>query len=493
MGACNTNNKKKGQVFYLKTSAVSKLPKDLAAVPLEIKAITPSLLYNLLTKNHNNELMNQLKQYEVLDVRTHSEYSELHLHDSINLELREFYKKKLELPKEFKIVLNLKSLIIVGFDSSSSIPEETHYLIKEFERTGIKLNAIYILPHGLSEFIKTYSFFSHKSHPTIVRYFLPTLIFDRADIQGDHLQIIKRDSSSPGTGTHAPGAVTPQKIFVQLLSKFDSYFPEFLAEELGTHLIYFSADTQNLGAKYQNIGRKSLQGSSPQPDKYTFYYEKSAELNNLKKNQLKKLLKTRQNFIMVNDSASSTRVLEFFQDVLVNQLRIDRESLLRYIQERVPKFNVSNPEEPLLTQGNEPKKNRPSSAHKKETVEKIQKEEIDIMTRCDEFRVGFSSLKKECGSYSATQDLYNLIMRIVENIIKDPENEKFRKLNRANEKLQNTIFKYPSCVKILGIVGFFNKDPQGEIYVNSLDLSSIKLIRGDLELAFRKFSDAEKE
>ena len=105
----------------------------------------------------------------------------------------------------------------------------------------------------------------------------------------------------------------------------------------------------------------------------------------------------------------------------------------------------------------------------------------------------FRTLKKETGSYSSTQELYNLIMRIVENIIKDSENEKFRKLNKANEKLRNMIFKYPSCVKILGIVGFFHKDAQDEHYINALDSSSIKLIRGDLELAFRKFSDAEKE
>ena len=161
--------------------------------------------------------------------------------------------------------------------------------------------------------------------------------------------------------------------------------PEFLADGLRTKLVYFSADTQNFGPKYQNIGKKAKEGASPEiTKKYTCFAEKILEVKSLQQSHLKKLIKSRKNFIMVNDSASSARALELFQEALVALLKIDSESLARYMQERLPKLNPGlnvNEERQHTDMGDHKKR---LSVKKKDTGEKQPKEvkeEIEIMTR----------------------------------------------------------------------------------------------------------------
>lgn len=485
MGACTSQTKKTKAQFFLKTCQQLQLPKEISSLGFDLQILTSSLLYNLIAKNHNRGIGNLIKHYEVIDVRPNAEFSAIHIYDSINLDLKDFYQKKQELPKEFKIVLNLKHLIIVGWPTpllGSPLPEQFVYFFKELERTGIKLNTIYIYQERVEDFLKTYEFFSNKAHESISKYFLPMLIFDREDIlpiANPHVRVVKPSSQV------APISAT-QRVYVQLFQKFDSYFPDFLSEGLNTDLIYFSMDIKTLGNKYKEFSKKVNQSVAPsQGEKYAVYTENIRESKSAENTYLPTMIKTRKNFIVVDEASSSNCILNYLKDSLSTHLKIDSDSTWRYIQERVPKFNTVIIEDSVSVPNKKPRQ--------KGSQGNLDDAGSGTQTRLDELRLNLSSLKKEARSYNTVKDLYDLIMRIVENILKNPDDEKYRNLNKGNVNLKNTIFKYQSSVKILEIVGFLNPDQHSQLYTNSLDAPSIKLVRGDLELAFRQFSDLESK
>jgi len=67
----------------------------------------------------------------------------------------------------------------------------------------------------------------------------------------------------------------------------------------------------------------------------------------------------------------------------------------------------------------------------------------------------------------------------------NPLDKKYRTIRISNIKLSEIIFKRKTGVSIIELVGF-NKETD-DLYLNRLDIKDLKLIKGDLDLAYRNF------
>lgn len=493
MGVCTSASKKTGVIYYLEISQPILPPKE-TSVSTEIKALSTSLLYNYLVKNHNRAISSQSKHYEVFDVRSQESYQALQINDSINFPLKPFYEKKLELPKELKIILNLKTLIIVGLPelpSGAGFSEEFVHFLKEIDRVGIKINTLYIYKHKVEHFLSSFEFFSHDAKDLIKSFYLPLLLLDRSDFAVNHHlnEPQKAKSSSPEVAFSQC-----QRVYIQNHQKFESYFPNFLAEKLHAHIIYFttSFSTSDISTKYKFDPKKLNQSTHPpQGETYAVYHQNILDVNNEQQSYFPRLIKSKSNILVVDESISSKRVISLIKETLKRDIKVDSDSIWRYIDERIP--NITTSMINLPDSSPEQKKNENKGGTKEGTININNSSMVQLLTRCDELRQNISDLKKETNSIQLTIELYELTLRMIDNIIKDPQDEKYRNLNSGNVKLKSTIFKYPACIKILNTIGFIHKDQQTQLYNNSLDLKNIKLIRSDLALAFRQFNEASDD
>jgi hypothetical protein len=78
-------------------------------------------------------------------------------------------------------------------------------------------------------------------------------------------------------------------------------------------------------------------------------------------------------------------------------------------------------------------------------------------------------------------DTFELFKKLIENILANPENPNFKKINTSNARLKATVFATEDSRNVLKSIGFVTTD-QNE-YQNTLNQAHLKVISGDLNLA----------
>ena len=99
-----------------------------------------------------------------------------------------------------------------------------------------------------------------------------------------------------------------------------------------------------------------------------------------------------------------------------------------------------------------------------------------------EFTNKIKNLKIETENW---ENSIQLILTLLENIIQNPTNSKYKTLKKSNEKLKNLLFQYKNGGEIIKLCGFINDKDNENILVNIQTVSMIKILRTDLKFALR--------
>ena len=78
-----------------------------------------------------------------------------------------------------------------------------------------------------------------------------------------------------------------------------------------------------------------------------------------------------------------------------------------------------------------------------------------------------------------TEKSFNLVQKLVNNIIENPDNSKYRFLKRNNEKLKQTVFKYKHALALMELYGFVqSENDEGEDGYSFPETTSITTLKG---------------
>ncbi|KAM3133743.1 hypothetical protein pb186bvf_014152 [Paramecium bursaria] len=121
--------------------------------------------------------------------------------------------------------------------------------------------------------------------------------------------------------------------------------------------------------------------------------------------------------------------------------------------------------------------------HKKTKIIQVEEPQIQ-QSRCDEIVQLYQQVHKQ--SKLQVPGMHNTLLKLVQNIIESPSDEKFRLLRSTNKNIKMNITQYKEGKELLKLMGF--KEEQ-ENFNNVFDIGMLKLAKGDLELGFKLFND----
>jgi len=488
MGSCTTKAKK---IEY--SVKLSDVPYKSDS-NYTIKIIQPSLFYNLAVKDLNKQNSNQLKENEYIDFRDKKDFTINHLRSSMNLEFGSLKENRENLFKSLKILLDFKNLVLIGdslVSSDNEIAENLLEFIKLLENSKININKVYILDGSITNMLNKFSFLSIQISLQIEGKSLPLMLYS----DNDKGFLVRNDVTIPSRATDASTLIqgnikkfsfeTGNTVYIQDYPRFQQSYDENLyLEILGLRTVLLT---------FNHINLEDLKIKSNSPQKKTrgstldFKEKKisiiSEEITNTKEIQaiLKNLFLQKSPFLLVHDPKKVEVTINALISFLETRIKINSSNLRNYIEERIPKMNVVNASSMTEFKPNNDKKNK---SPQKQT--KLPEENL-IKSRLEEINEMMFGLKKVTKGSSITfQDVSDLLSKIVDNIIKNPHEEKYRNLNGNNPKLKQSIFKFEESKKLLEIVGFIPRGYNNEVqYHNSLDVNSLKHIKVDLELGFK--------
>jgi len=476
MGACGTKGVKKPETSLRLSMVPYKNPTNYI-----IKIIQPSLLYSLISKDLNREISGQNKDHEYIDCRAAAKFKASHLKSAINIDLSNLKENKENLFKSLKILLDFKNLILVGenlvsFDND--LVEGLFDFFKSLESAKISLNRIYVFNGNIKDILNEYPYFSQTHQTNLKEKYLPFLLYSAQDkvprIKKDALPI--QDSIQDGDGI-------AQKIYIQDYQKFkQSFNEEMYYNTLGIRAAFItfkSLSLDDLNIKYTTKEKSTQYDLALENNKkFQIYTE---DLTNLKEAQsiLKTLYNKKSPFLVVHESKKAESVIIQLVNFLKVYEKIEFTNLQSYIEERIPKISSS--------QVNAENNKKLEKIQEKKSPKKLQSkvtQDENTLSRQEELNQQMALLKKSCKSHPETfEEIYNLISKILDNMIKNPEEEKYKTLNESNPKLKQTIFKFDSSKKIMEILGFRKKEETQ--YYNPLDVSNLKHIKIEIDIAYK--------
>jgi len=451
------------------------------------------MLYNLISKDLNREISNQNKDNEYIDCRDAEKFKASHLKSAINIDIANLKENKENLFKSLKILLDFKNLIIVGenlvsFDND--LVESLFEFFKSLESAKISLNRVYVLNGNISELLNEYPYFNQSQESRMKEKYLPLLLYSEQDRVRKNPSASVRDSP-PRDPKNSEGKEFVKNIYIQEYQKFKQSFNEELYYDTlgirGVYITFKSIGLDDLNIKYTSKEKASQYELCLENNKKVQTF--TEDLTNMKEVQsiLKALYSKRFPFVVVHESKKAEAAIIQIINFLKMHEKIELNTLQSYIEERIPKIATS--------QAHTENSKKLEKIEQKKSPKKQMSKEIDSnqekasKSRLEEFNELMIALKKSCkNNAEAFDEIYNLIGKILDNIIKNPEEEKFRNLNENNAKLKQTIFKYDSSKKIVELLGFRKKEGGTESqnqYYNPLDVSNLKHIKIDIDIAYK--------
>ena len=495
MGGCGTKPIKRAVVSMKMSIAPYKNLSNYT-----IKIIQPSLFYNLVVKDLNREITNQQKDNEYIDFRELSKFKNNHLKAAMNIDTENFKEGNENLYKSLKILLDFKNLIIVGdnlvsFDNY--IAESLFEFFKLLENAKISLNRIYILNGSITEILNRFPFLGVQREVQLEGKHLPLLVYSEIDKMVLQMADVTRPqekiSNKKSEGIKKEGSLQENIVYVQDYSRFLQNFDEKVCfEALGIKNIFiaFNApDLDKLKPKQDLSTEKTLDNSFVSKDKkYTVFVQEIAD-EKATKGIFSTIFKQKSPILLVHDKNQIQPTILSLISYLETNERISSSELRNYIEERIPKLTVSQ-NVVSLEDISIKKKNSPKKTEKAIDAD-IPKN--SIKSRSDEIRDAFLELKKAYkNNMESVADVYNLISKILDNIIKTPDDEKYKSLNENNAKLKETLFKHDASKKLLEIAGFHRKEGEtSNLYYNLLDANSLKHIKVDIDIGYKNIQNSQ--
>lgn len=198
------------------------------------------------------------------------------------------------------------------------------------------------------------------------------------------------------------------------------------------------------------------------------------------KNIVKKFLAAGSNMLFLYEETKYQETLAFLVDFLSKMLKLSTDSINQYLGSLFPHKKSLGLEPHANNVELIQEKSAELQLKKKDSAKKIP----EIQNRCDEMTNLIGEAFKKT---KEIEQIIEVLQKLITNIIAEPENEKFRSIKTTNEKLKKTIFSSTSMIKLVELCGFNKTTDNPQIYRNGLDIANIKIIKSDLDLAFKNF------
>lgn len=432
--------------------------KHLSDPKFEIVLISESKLYNLFVK----KLFDEPNKMEIFN----SKHEFVFLEKALQLQQNYLFTQIINtekllnnVAKEIKILFDFKTIIILKEKERPSRKElSISNFISFLEDSHAIPKTIYIFEKSIDNFLGRFSLLRNLDK-FLNKIRLPFLIYDNHDMNPSM-------ESSQETLIY----VEEDENFLSNINMINDFYSKFL----GISLLIILDDSK----KY--INNNNLNEIKKKTSSIVFH-----ELAHDSDKQIKKIFQKNNNLknlvLFVYCKSKYQEFIDFLVNLLTRLIKIPPEGVLKYLKELHPE---ETKEEQLLVINNKiilEKSEKQVNYVKKNSKKKLSNINSDPqLSRCDKMKLLLEDIQKNKGDLNKIKEI---IQQLLSNLINNPENEKYRTIKNTNEKLKKTIFSSPSTKKLLELCGFLNSSENPEIYNNALDLSNLKIIKSDFDLA----------
>lgn len=429
--------------------------------PFEIFFISDSYFFNILMKKFSN---NQIQKDEF------NKQNEITLIDnSSKIQPNNIYSQIIDpnrlnnsLNKDMKILFDFKTVIVMKQKEKATMMEKT---IKDFilflQNANVRLKKIYILENPLEKFYEKFDFFQ-KIEIFKEFFIFPAILFDFSDL-------IPLNNKSSKTQNSL--------FYVESIENFKKNF-----EKLKNYSIFLKVQSiMMLGENKNSFNSKEIE---------KMFFLNFCEIMNLTsvknaKKILKKEISNNSIILFVFDMKKYKEFIDFLIDFLCKLLKCSSDSIIMYFKKIFPAENLMAQANNIFKTNNIKIEETPEKTLKTKNSKTIF--ENPIKNRFEEMTLLLSDMKKNINEMNL---IIEILHQLINNIIKDPQNEKYRSIKSTNERLKKTLFSSHESKKLIELCGFF-KGKDSVSYVNSLDVLNLKIIKSDFDLAAKNFLNKE--
>lgn len=505
--------------------------KDIEQYPI-------SKIYNILLQHHNPEIQGKaIKNTSELVVFRKENESSVELTGPIfSIEIEKFLEKVDDISKSIKTVLDFKNLVFISNkilyklsknDSKSIVIDSNlEKFIMAMENQNINPNKIGISVVTISNFVDTFQNLLTKSAGP-----LPQMLYSSMDFSSPSKasQMIKSSDQQSQNNNKPSHCDQYGSIFIQstreLYSAIESLKIEFIDKLNICKIVIVGAKDQFIDKVKETF--KSQKANKPKFEIKTCSGEKIGSCGST----LKSILGSQKENLQIifdiikdldsiksyfcNDLYGTIGVKshyqeEYFSYVLDKEKAFAKKEAENYVKEQI--LNYADPRENIENQQNLPQKHKPDTPINENKPERpktpIKRDQSQlVLSKSPQISkkvtqngsknnlsnsvvlIGrvhriYELLKKSFNKKNLEKinNFVNMMSRLLENIIANYNEPKYKTIKNTNEKIKQNLFQLKDSNELLKECGFYKVNDIE--YTCKADLTTLKMIKADMNLAF---------
>ncbi|CAD8128200.1 unnamed protein product [Paramecium sonneborni] len=418
---------------------------------IQIIEVTESMAYNFIVRLGVNQQKQVQKDLDYQGVFLYSEKAKTNFFDFGFTPIDVSRPDKIfEDKKQYKFLFDFKNLWVFR-----DYVEKIEQVLNVFKEINVKIKTIYTFPKPLNNFMDQYQMLGEIS---ILNCYYPLLLFDYKDVF---------DATKRGDDT-----------FRIYLHSEDAF--ELLIKKNQISLYNRNLQVRNLIFLYQWVNfseMKKLEENLYKISCYNLISQPSGQINTQK--LVKELIPYLQNLQQMGSNVILIYSSKEPQGMKSARFTIEQFMArgLLIFPEDIQKYN-----EQLRSLYIKPEQfTQPQQ--KDNSQQKQQEQEIIQLSREQEIINLYDTWLKKIKAQQLLQSSHNLFQKLITNILENPNEEKFRTIQKTNKTVNLNILQYEEGRQILQLIGF--REGEND-YKNIFEIVQLKMARADIEIAWKK-------
>lgn len=428
------------------------LPQKIPNEEISITIHSITYLFNLLSfhvKKNRISINKELSLFELIELTKENAL----LNSALALDLEVLNKYEANERKNFKMLMDFKNIVVPKCNEPDRIDENIKEFIDFLKETNTNVKGLKFIRENITVFINKFPYFSNseQTKKEIESAKFPILVFNSDDLDKKGKQI---DVS--------------ETIFIEDSNRFEPIYNK----------------NQNFYSKILGITKiiRHNQENLPKNDDNMIidinFFDKNMKYN------FEKIINTKSGKILFIFPFSETKTIVSLINLIARCLNCSNQDYFKYFLASIPKgislfqtlYELKiNQDSPFFQIEKKEKKNKGSA--------RTLTNEGELKNRCEQMTIVIRKLKKnEAG------DILDILGLLLNNMINNYEEEKYKIVKINNEKLRKTIFSSDLSTALVELCGFIHDKNDYNIYKNVLSLIDLKMIKMDLELAIKNSS-----
>lgn len=428
------------------------LPQKIANEEINITIHSITYLFNLLSfhvKKNKISINKELSLFELIELTQENAL----LNSSLSLDLNILNKYEANERKNFKMLMDFKNIVLPRSKEPDRIDDNIQKFIDFLKETNTNIKGLKFIRESIPAFLKKFPYFrnSEEVKKEIESAKFPILVFNSEDLNKTDKQI-----------------EVAETIFIEDSNRFETIYQisqVFYTNILGiTKIIRHTQDKMpyNDDNKIVNLN----------------FFDKNMNHN------LKKIINMKSERILFILPYSETKTIIILINLIARSLNCSNQNFFKYFLASIPKgislfqtlYELKiNPDSPFFQIEKKEKKNKGSV--------RTLTNEGELKNRCEQMTILIKKLNKnEAGN------IIDILSKLLNNLINNYEEEKYKIVKANNEKLRTTIFSSNFSTTLVELCGFMQDKNDHNIYKNVFSQFDLKMIKMDLELAIKNSS-----